>query len=138
LTGIAGGRPTVSPILRHFSFAMDKTKFTVRAIVCRVESVQATVEMNGALVGKYSLKDDIVGTWDKPEQSPVASAYTPQTQHTNNGTCKLRELAYARSGDKGDTANIGARAHTHTHTRVCRCDCTPFSALRALERRSNK
>lgn len=31
---------------------------------------------------------------------------------SNGGTMKLREIAYARSGDKGSTANIGVIAYT--------------------------
>ncbi|MCU1716124.1 acyclic terpene utilization AtuA family protein [Pseudomonas sp. 5P_3.1_Bac2] len=93
LTGIVGGRPTVYPIIRLFSFLADKND-------CSLE-----VEINGertpvALPELPAYDASLIGA-----DVPVAA---PQGQ--GDVTAPLVKLAVARSGDKGNHSNIGVMA----------------------------
>ncbi len=93
LTGIVGGRPTVYPVIRLFSFLVDKS-------ACQLE-----VELDGQRtpcplpqVDRFdvsALADDV----PPPTAEGQASASVP-----------LVKLAVARSGDKGNHSNIGVMA----------------------------
>ncbi|MCJ1884413.1 DUF1446 domain-containing protein [Pseudomonas sp. LA21] len=93
LTGIVGGRPTVYPVIRLFSFLIDK------------DACELAVEIDGqrqpvALphiehFDPSALTDDI----------PVAAAKGPA-----QASVPLVKLAVARSGDKGNHSNIGVMA----------------------------
>jgi hypothetical protein len=93
LTGIVGGRPTVYPVIRLFSFLTDKSN-------CLLE-----VELDGQR-SVVSLPE--VGVF---EPSLVAH-YVPAPQPVGNADCTvaLVKLAVARSGDKGNHSNIGVMA----------------------------
>ncbi|XP_039996676.1 uncharacterized protein lratb.1 [Xiphias gladius] len=96
LTGIVGGRPRVSPVLKPFFFLHPKTQLKV------------DIYIGGELVESLSE----VGP-DTPEQeAPVASAQDVPDMDLPSGphSYRLEELAYTRSGDKGDSANIGVIA----------------------------
>lgn len=93
LTGIVGGRPTVYPIIRLFSFLADKS-------ACNLE-----VEINGertavALPELPAYNAELIGV-------DVAVA---QPQGQGDVTVPLVKLAVARSGDKGNHSNIGVMA----------------------------
>lgn len=93
LTGIVGGRPTVYPVIRLFSFLIDK------------DACELAVEIDGerrpvALPAiehfdPAALADDI----------PVPTAKGPA-----QASVPLVKLAVARSGDKGNHSNIGVMA----------------------------
>lgn len=93
LTGIVGGRPTVYPVIRLFSFLANKN-------ACAME-----VELNGertpvalpqiALLDRTQIAADIAA----PLPSGQADTAVP-----------LIKLAVARSGDKGNHSNIGVMA----------------------------
>ena len=93
LTGIVGGRPTVYPVIRLFSFLANKN-------ACAME-----VELNGertpvalpqiALLDRAQIAADIAA----PLPSGQADTAVP-----------LIKLAVARSGDKGNHSNIGVMA----------------------------
>ncbi|WP_210643579.1 acyclic terpene utilization AtuA family protein [Pseudomonas sp. Tri1] len=93
LTGLVGGRPTVSPLIRLFSFLIDKT-------ACRLD-----IELDGqhhpcALPAIEPLETaDLPGAPDLPKPQGRADASVP-----------LVKLAVARSGDKGNHSNIGVIA----------------------------
>ncbi|XP_027143560.1 uncharacterized protein LOC109137014 isoform X2 [Larimichthys crocea] len=96
LTGIVGGRPRVSPVLKPFFFLQPKSELKV------------DVHVAGNLV------ESLVGSGaDTPEQEdPPASTEDVPDRELPSGrhSYRLEELAYTRSGDKGDTANIGVIA----------------------------
>jgi hypothetical protein len=92
-TGMGGNRPKVMPLVRLFSTAVDK------AIV----DVQVNVEVEG----------QVVALPDVPRPSsanpPVVQEPERSTPLAATGLTKvpLIELAWGRSGDKGNHANIG-------------------------------
>ncbi|BFZ15186.1 hypothetical protein BsWGS_18225 [Bradybaena similaris] len=104
LCSVIGGRPKVSPVLRLFCFLHPKHNFKI------------TIEMNGECV-EY-----------KPASVPTAEYLTqayPASDSNGNGENKqcrdielpsgessyrLEELAFTRSGDKGNDCNIGVIA----------------------------
>lgn len=92
LTGLVGGRPKVSPVLKLFSFLCPKDKIPVTITVGNtMETVPHVMP---------------------PEPDVTDSASPSVADNTIRGTCsyKLSKLANLRSGDKGDTANIGVIA----------------------------
>ncbi|XP_061108274.1 uncharacterized protein LOC133135358 [Conger conger] len=98
LTGIVGGRPRVSPVLKPFFFLYPKMEMKV------------DIHLNGEFVETYEetglfLREGQV-TPDSQEEECIAPPDLPIGPHTY----RLEELAYTRSGDKGDSANIGVVA----------------------------
>ncbi|XP_040887573.1 uncharacterized protein lratb.1 isoform X2 [Toxotes jaculatrix] len=96
LTGIVGGRPRVSPVLKPFFFLHPKSQLKV------------DVHVGGELLDSLSE----VGA-DAPEQEapPTSAEDIPDTDLPSGPhSYRLEELAYTRSGDKGDSANIGVIA----------------------------
>lgn len=94
LTGFAGGRPEPQPVIRLFSFLVDKAE------------LRPTVSL-----GETSLP--------VPAHVPAVAADTPspasagaEVSETTGemATLPLIALAFGRSGDKGDIANIGVIA----------------------------
>jgi hypothetical protein len=91
LTGIVGGRPTVYPMIRLFSFLIDKN------------ACAPSVELEGrsipvVLPAEASIAK-AAATVDLPQPSASADVEVP-----------LIRLAVARSGDKGNHSNIGVMA----------------------------
>ncbi|ABC32398.1 predicted ATPase [Hahella chejuensis KCTC 2396] len=93
ITGIVGGRPTVWPKIRLFSFLTKKDGITITA---NMEGVGKHVEVN----------------WGgDPEPSPAEAVHIDSAPLEPTQTeVPLIRLAWARSGDKGDHANIGVIA----------------------------
>lgn len=95
ITGIVGGRPTVWPKIRLYSCLVPKAEAQIK-ISC------ANEERNIALPETPATPPPVrPGTKD-----PHAAADLPVT----NTRVPLIELAWARSGDKGDDSNIGVIA----------------------------
>ncbi|WP_419909490.1 acyclic terpene utilization AtuA family protein [Hoeflea sp.] len=87
------GRPKPSPVVRLFSFLIEA----------------------GAVPVSVSLDDTDIGYTDtSPALRDDATPERPSADTPSNGgdlvTCRLEELAWARSGDKGNDANIGVMA----------------------------
>ena len=98
LTNIVGGRPSVSPVLKLHSFMHPKS------------NIKIDIHMNGELVERY--KDPELK--NMPERSCVNIEQTKLNtnlprKRLKKGKCTfpLGALAYTRSGDKGNDANIG-------------------------------
>jgi acyclic terpene utilization AtuA family protein len=90
LSGFAGARPKPSPVMALFSFLLPKDKVGISVV---------TDEGNKPfLPATFRRTDDIV------RPTPPAPAYATTIE------VPLIELAFARSGDKGDSANIGVIA----------------------------
>lgn len=98
--GIFGGRPKVQPVMRLYSFLLDKTKLKLKVL------------FEG---GTQAFQVPVI-RGDQADPS-IADAAPPVTQATKpgpyNGPVKivrLVDIAYARSGDKGDVSNIAVIA----------------------------
>jgi hypothetical protein len=94
ITGFAGGRPSVSPLVRLFSFLAPKAE------------VPVTVEVEGVAVPFASAATGTRPASPAPAWPP--SAPLPTADHWV--AVPLIALAHGRSGDKGDAANIGVLA----------------------------
>ncbi len=92
ITGIVGGRPTVWPKIRLFSCLVPKS------------DVEVTVDLAGERL-PVDLATDGGFT---PDQ--LTAADYDQPPGATDTTVPLIELAWARSGDKGDHSNIGVIA----------------------------
>lgn len=90
--GLVSGRPTVSPLIRHRAFLVPKSKVSVTSTLDDV-AVQVSTPTGRALSP---------GRRDQPADNPIAVA--------TGRPVRLFELACARSGDKGDSVNIGVIA----------------------------
>ncbi len=92
ITGIVGGRPTVWPKIRLYSCLVPKSEVTV------------TIDLAG---DNHTVDVNTEGGFD-PAQLTEPSAH-PDLLDTDT-TVPLIDLAWARSGDKGDHSNIGVIA----------------------------
>ena len=91
LSGFVGGRPKPSPIVRLFSFLIDK------------DQIKVTID-NGA--SNYEIKSS------SSKEFNLNSIKKPKAPNFDDATEKLIDVplirvAYGRSGDKGNKANIG-------------------------------
>lgn len=93
LTGIVGGRPTVYPVIRLFSFLADKS-------ACQLE-----VEIDGQRTPLALPQLDAFGSAQIAAETSIP---TPNGQA--DSSVPLIKLAVARSGDKGNHSNIGVMA----------------------------
>ena len=95
ITGLVGGRPKVSPVIKLFSFLVDK-----KSISPNWQMADASDSVNIVI----------------PEQSDLhietnVSIEIPDVHESDEFTeVRLVTLAVARSGDKGDSCNIGVMA----------------------------
>ncbi|WP_085629911.1 MULTISPECIES: acyclic terpene utilization AtuA family protein [unclassified Pseudomonas] len=90
LTGIVGGRPTVYPLIRLFSFLIDKDACTLQ------------VDIAGERHPCTLPPPDTFSSGDLPVPHEP-----PKPQGRADASVPLVKLAVARSGDKGDHSNIG-------------------------------
>ena len=91
LSGFVGGRPKPSPIVRLFSFLIDK------------DQIKVTID-NGT--SQYEIKSS------SSKEFNLNSIKKPSAPNFEDATDKLTDVplirvAYGRSGDKGNKANIG-------------------------------
>lgn len=92
LTGIVGGRPTVWPKIRLYSCLVPKSEVAV------------SVDFNNQVT---PIEIDSAGGF-QPDQVAAQAAVEPASATDN--AVRLVDLAWARSGDKGDHSNIGVIA----------------------------
>jgi hypothetical protein len=99
MTGFFGGRPRVAPAIGVYHLLVDKSSVgvTVR-IGDEVSDVAVSPGDASVTLGTPELPD--------PSAGPAGTAHGPGTGFS----VPLRRLAYARSGDKGNNANIGVIA----------------------------
>lgn len=106
-TGFAGGRPKPQPVVRLFSLLLDKARLPNVRVTLEGETLTVPVAM-GAPVTPLAA------------QAPAVVAIAGATR-----AVPLVRIAYARSGDKGDNANIGIIARDAAVTEVLRRNLTP-------------
>ncbi len=108
----APGRPKVSPVVRLYSFLLDK------------KLVSVEIDVNGM---RHSCAPLFTGTttFTPDMKIPVSAvpAATPESGYAK--MVPLLTLAVARSGDKGDNANIGVIARKAEYLPYLRAALTP-------------
>ena len=92
ITGVLGGRPSVWPVIRLYSFLLDKDNVAV-----------------SATTGETTLPVSI-DTEHRENANQTSVTKTTLELPACNTTVPLITLALARSGDKGNHANIGVIA----------------------------
>ncbi|MNK62454.1 hypothetical protein D3C87_816350 [compost metagenome] len=93
-TGAGGGRASVSPSIRQYAFLLDKARVSPQV---RVDGQAVDVPATHA-------------TSDDPPAAHTNDAWPLATPGDDAIEVPLIRLAWARSGDKGDTSNIGVIA----------------------------
>jgi hypothetical protein len=89
-TSPGGGRPAVSPLIKPFSFLLDKGALSLKFVLDgEPHGVRTALGTNEAA----ALPQPVPPSWDDQGQ-PLEAV-------------RLVELAYGRSGDKGNISNIG-------------------------------
>jgi len=103
LTGLFGGRPKVTPVVRHFPFLIDKDKVPVSFEVDgKSEPVDCTPTGGGDATPAFSVS---------------SKTYMPSGDTVE---VPLIRLAHGRSGDKGNDANIGIIARNPAYLPLLR------------------
>jgi hypothetical protein len=90
--GLVGGRPSPAPVVRLFSFLLAKTALTVE------------IDVNGE---RTRVDIPTEGGFDARALGPLLRHASAVDVDAMRRRVPLIELAHGRSGDKGDTANIG-------------------------------
>lgn len=92
LAGIVGGRPKASPVVKLFSFLIDK------------KQVNVEIDFDGS---RYPVE---IPRGTSTEQFNTLAAGESAVYQGNEIEVPLVEIAHARSGDKGNHSNIGVIA----------------------------
>jgi hypothetical protein len=92
LTGFFGGRPKAMPVVRLYSFLVPKAQVAV------------AVAMDG---DDHPVAVPTEGGFDPSTRPPVVPGDAPEPPAGPRRTLPLIALAWGRSGDKGDNANVG-------------------------------
>ncbi len=92
LAGIVGGRPKASPVIKLFSFLVDKNQLNVE------------IDFEGK---RYPVE---IPQGVSTEQLPTLTAGKNAVYQGDEIEVPLIEIAHARSGDKGNRSNIGVIA----------------------------
>ncbi|NBQ86443.1 MAG: DUF1446 domain-containing protein [Betaproteobacteria bacterium] len=119
----AGGRPSPSPCIRQFAFLIDKGR------------VQPVIDLDGTAVPTAGCaKVDAPGSAPADASAGIAATASPGAATAAQSTeppaadseeVPLVALAWARSGDKGDTSNIGVIARRAEWLPLLRAQLTP-------------
>jgi hypothetical protein len=97
VTGYSGGRPRVHPLFRYWPCLIDRTSV--------VPAVEMTSTTRGAPSTAHSSKGIL-----RPYSNPKRRSTKHRPPTTADTPVLLLDLARARSGDKGTSANIGVIA----------------------------
>lgn len=95
LMGVVGGRPKVSPVLKPFFFLYPKKKVKIDIHLINGEHIEPFHE-------DLTFTQDTLASPDLPK-----IADDLKDLPSGSLTYRLEDLAYTRSGDKGNSANIG-------------------------------
>jgi hypothetical protein len=114
-TGIFGGRPRPTPLIRLFTFFIAKDSLPPPQVTVGDEPPFAVAIPAGTAKG---------GT--PPEDGPAEAGAIPPGATVE---MPLRALAYARSGDKGDSSNIAIIARRPEFVPLLRRELTPARML---------
>jgi hypothetical protein len=119
-TGIYSGRPKPTPVVRLFTLFLDKILLgNPKLTVGPSEAVEVPVPMDGGYVA--------------PEKFSAPAA----SEEKNTVTVPLIKLAYARSGDKGNSSNIAIFARKPEYLPWLRRILTPEMIVSQLDQLVN-
>ena len=93
LTAFAGARPKPTPVVRLFSFLLDRREVPITVLL---EGAPVTFEDRGEEGSAFT--------------EPASASIPEAVRSEDTVEVELLALAYGRSGDKGDKANIGVMA----------------------------
>ncbi|MFZ5603434.1 MAG: acyclic terpene utilization AtuA family protein [Pseudomonadota bacterium] len=114
ITGIVGGRPKVSPMIRLFSCLVPKN------------SVQPVMDIQGQVT---DVAVNNANGYDGVNDTPITQEPGLQTA----ASVPLVKLAWARSGDKGNHANIGVIARKPDYLPFIKAALTPAAVARYMQ-----
>ena len=100
---VTGGRPKPVPVVAYWPALIARTKIKAKVMTLSTENAEESFEID-------SSKRATVATEHDAEPRPKRAR-----QQIHKGTTRkvfLRDVAYARSGDKGDTCNVGVLARS--------------------------
>ena len=120
----AGGRPSPSPMIRQYAFLLDKTALQPAVVM---DGERSLVEIATHVAPSAAAPTPV-------RVEPVETLRQAQGERESEGECEgdtltvpLIQLAYARSGDKGDTSNIGIIARQAAFLPYIKASVTPES-----------
>ncbi len=106
-TGPALGRPSASPLIKQFAFTLPKREVAAQ-VTMNGTSVPAPVPVEGGWTPPAEAADTTTAAaLPAGERAAKAATETVRNPAPGNALVPLVRLAWARSGDKGDTSNIG-------------------------------
>jgi hypothetical protein len=97
VAGAHGGRPKVQPVVRLYSFLLDKARVPVEVVLGDGQPVEAAWAVSQDNISRDDANDP-------PADSTVAGQDGPTI------SVPLGAIAYGRSGDKGDLSNVAVLA----------------------------
>ena len=118
--GLEGGRPSVSPVVKLFSFLLDK------------EQAPASVKLDGAILPYQAGHARESGHPRANEPELIRRAISDYVPNGREITVPLIAVAVARSGDKGADANIGVMAREAKFLPAIRASLTEGAVKRHL------
>jgi hypothetical protein len=112
-TGAGGGRPKPVPLVKFTSFFIPR------------DEISESIQLDGE---RIAFKPDLIEVAPDNGKTPSISASDGETNANSSDDdvigVPLIELAWARSGDKGDTANIGVIARQPEYLPILRAQLT--------------
>lgn len=109
----AGGRAGASPLIRQYSFLLGKSQ------------VRPTVYLDGRALDLMDADSPAPPPCPAPDATVAEAAPSAWQEPANAITVPLIRLAWARSGDKGNTSNIGVIARKPEWLELLRSQLTP-------------
>ena len=129
-TGAGGGRSSPSPCIKQFAFLLEKHRLTLSVhmgdtrwpvAIQSADTAKAGSDPNSAL----SVHPASLTPTDLDSAPSLAEPGTAAPESESGTIVPLIQLAYARSGDKGNTSNIGIIARHPSLIPLLRAQVTP-------------
>jgi len=115
-TGIFGGRPKATPVVRLFTFYIEKAKMAAPVLNMGGVDQPITIPVGVDIPLPTRPEGEVAGPSSEPEVE-----------------VPLLAVAYARSGDKGDSSNVAIIARRPEFLPVIRREVTPEKMLAHFE-----
>jgi len=122
ITGIYGGRPKPAPLIRLFTFFIDKAMLPPPTLCVGPQDAESTVEVPHPRPQPQPQP--------QPSAAVTESAAAVEPSRGASVTVPLIRLAWARSGDKGNSSNIALIARRPEFADILRREVT---AIRIAE-----